>query len=476
MKHLSQHPRKNVQLALLRSLVGLSLPTVLALATSAQAATLCVDQHHKPGCVSTISAAVAAAAQGDTIKVDSGIYKEDIVIGKTLSLVGADRSTTIIDASGLSNGVYVDGWDNNNLDDVIVTGFTVENANFEGILVNDADSTTIFGNIVRHNDRSLQTGNAVCPGLPAFETSEGNDCGEGIHLMGVVHSTVADNLVEQNAGGILISDETTTSHDNLITRNQVQNNDYACGITLASHPAYIKPGAPQGGTPSLAYGIYNNDVFENDSLHNGFGIPHGGAGVGLFAPGGDNRTYANSVVGNRLIGNSMSGIAVHNHVNLNPGGRSNNGVNNPDVSRNSLVGNYIAGNGSDPDVPTTASTGISVLGVSPIIDLMITNNVIEDEDIAVAFNSASTLEIHLNDFDIRQVGIVNVNPLGNVNARENWWGCSGGPAAGGCATVQGPGPVIFTPWLTRPVDGLRGHGLDRFFEFIHQYDCDRDDH
>ena len=29
--------------------------------------------------------------------------------------------------------------------------------------------------------------------------------------------------------------------------------------------------------------------------------------------------------------------------------------------------------------------------------------------------------------------------------------------------------------LTRPVDGLLGHGLDRYFDFIHQYDCDRDD-
>ena len=32
-----------------------------------------------------------------------------------------------------------------------------------------------------------------------------------------------------------------------------------------------------------------------------------------------------------------------------------------------------------------------------------------------------------------------------------------------------------SPWLTRPVDGLLGHGLDRYFDFIHQYDCDRDD-
>ena len=208
---------------------------------------------------------------------------------------------------------------------------------------------------------------------------------------------------------------------------------------------------PPPSSPSLAFGVYNNNIFENDSIHNGFGLQGlataSGSGIGLFAPAGDNRTYANSVVGNRLIGNAMAGIAVHNQLNLTPhGGRSSNGISNPDVSRNAITGNYIAGNGADPDVPSTVPTGISVLGVTPIIDLMVNSNVIEDEDIGIAFNSASELEAHLNDFATRHVGIANLNPLGDVNARENWWGCTGGPGAGGCATVQGTaGPVIFAP-------------------------------
>ena len=234
MKHFLQDPLKDFQIGLRSGMIGLSLTTLLALGASAQAATLCVDQHNKTGCLSTISAAVAAAQPGDTINVDSGTYKEDVVIAQSLSLVGEGRDNTIIDATGLANGIYVDGFDNLGLSDVIVTGFTVMNANFEGILVNDADATTIWGNIVRQNDRSLQTGNGACPGLPPFETGEAGDCGQGIHLIGVVHSTVADNLVEQNAGGILISDETTTAHDNLVTHNLVQNNGFASGITLAS--------------------------------------------------------------------------------------------------------------------------------------------------------------------------------------------------------------------------------------------------
>ena len=97
---------------------------------------------------------------------------------------------------------------------MVVTGFAVENANFEGILVQSASLVTIWGDHVLDNDQSLVSSSAMCPGPPGFETSEPNDCGEGIHLMGVDHSTVADNVVERNAGGILVTDETAANHDN----------------------------------------------------------------------------------------------------------------------------------------------------------------------------------------------------------------------------------------------------------------------
>lgn len=53
------------------------------------AATLCVDEDGKPGCMATISAAVAAASPGDTIRVEPGTYHEQVVITKSLSLVAS---------------------------------------------------------------------------------------------------------------------------------------------------------------------------------------------------------------------------------------------------------------------------------------------------------------------------------------------------------------------------------------------------
>ena len=76
----------------------------------ASAATLCVNQNPKSGCpYTTIGAAVAAAASGDTINVAPGRYAEDVHITQPVSLIGAGAQWTIINAKGLSNGIFIDG-------------------------------------------------------------------------------------------------------------------------------------------------------------------------------------------------------------------------------------------------------------------------------------------------------------------------------------------------------------------------------
>jgi hypothetical protein len=69
----------------------------------------------------------------------------------------------------------------------------------------------------------------------------------------------------------------------------------------------------------------------------------------------------------------------------------------------------------------------------------------------VAVNSASKLDLHLNDLEGIGVGVANLNAAGTVNATENWWGCTGGPGTKRCSTVTGAG-VVYTPWLTKDQD------------------------
>jgi hypothetical protein len=59
------------------------------------------------------------------------------------------------------------------------------------------------------------------PGQPAFETDKGGDCGERIHIMGVSRSTIKNNLSQNHSGGLLNSDDTGPTFDNIIKGNTV---------------------------------------------------------------------------------------------------------------------------------------------------------------------------------------------------------------------------------------------------------------
>ena len=93
---------------------------VVAAGGPVSAATICVNAKPKPGCYLTITAGITAAQPRDTVQVAQGSYHEQVIINKSLSLVGFGASNTILDASSNNNGVgiYVDGMDNLSTQDI----------------------------------------------------------------------------------------------------------------------------------------------------------------------------------------------------------------------------------------------------------------------------------------------------------------------------------------------------------------------
>ena len=390
------------------------------------AATLCVNAGGTSGCYSSISAAVAAAGSGDTIFVAHGTYNEDVTITKSLSLVGANRENTIIDATGQLNGITI-----TRTSDVAVSGFTIENAETAGLWITGSSRITISENIVRHNDLGLVP--PTCPPLAGtpFEKGENLDCGEGVFLSAVDHSILSKNTITDNAGGMLVTDDTGPTHDNLIANNSVvKNTELDCGITLPSHS-----GA----------GVFHNTVSGNDSSYNG------GPGVGIFAPGPGSKAYGNVVINNRLRGNGLPGVTMHNHAAPGVGGVPAF-LPPPVFNDNVIVGNEISENSQDfEDAATSGPTGINVFSVGPMTGTVISQNVIHQEALDIVFNvpdgGLPTAEVHLNNLP-GQVGLQN-SGTAKVDATQNWWGCSHGPGANGCSNVSGSG-VSFAPWLTSP--------------------------
>ena len=423
-------------LRLVAAVIGLA-----ACASAAAAAPICVSPDGKKGCYTTINAAVAAALPYQVVQVQAGMYNEEVTITKPLSLIASGIVT--INATNKDHGIFVNGMataPKPGVTGVVIAGFQVLWARYEGILVANAADVTIDGNHIAMNNQALNASSSTCPDIPAYETNEGFDCGEGIHLMATVNSIVTNNEIEHNAGGILLSDETGPTQDNVISKNNVHDNPFDCGITLASHG----PATSVIPTAKLPYGILHNTIMHNYSARNGLGLFGAGAGVGIFAPFPGTINAGNIIFENDLIDNGLPGVAMHNHaaapapappVNLN---------------ENVIIGNRFSGNGADTeDTATSGTAGINIASQAAVWGTVITGNTFQDQQVDITFNAPDGwVTTHFNNFS-KGIGVANLKG-GMVNATENWWHCNSGPTGNGlCASLTGT--VLSDPWLNGPL-------------------------
>ena len=352
----------------------------------------------------SINAAIAAAPTGGTVVVCEGTYTEDVLVNKPLTLVGLDAT---IDATGLENAIQVVS------SDVTVKGFTVENANGEGVLVGvdaptDAfllpssgpvlSNVTVEDNSAVNNDKGFngtEHGNCKYPG----------DCGGGIHLNVTTQSEVSGNTVNGNADGILLTDDYGPNSWNVVEDNVVDNNLSECGIVLPSHSSTAVTFDPNtfqvtAVNPTLG-GVYDNVVRDNTADGNGtnpappqFGGGGSGSGIGLFASGPGSAVYDNIVVDNEASGNGLAGIAMHAH---HPGGEDMNGN---VLAHNDLGTNNIGGDGFDgPPTTDFQTTGIAVFSVVPVT-MTIEDNWIHDDQIGIWLSTVVTVPgLFDNNFD-----------------------------------------------------------------------------
>jgi len=405
-------------IATVASLFGLRTPGIAAPA-AVQATSSSVNPGGTGGCLASIQAAVAASAAGDTITVAAGTYTESVTITKPLRLQGAGAGTTIIDATGADNAIHVLGTSG-----VTITGFTAENATLEGILLENASQVTVSNNTVENNDLGFKPPSApgamgTCPYL-AVTPGDQADCGEGLHLNGVSDATIANNMVRNNQGGILVSDEAAATHDNWIVGNSVLTNlSTDCGITLASHPASIGPTGPVPGG-----GVYRNIVEGN------LVMAAGGAGVGLFGSSPGTANYDNVITHNSLVNNGFPGVTLHIHTG------------DVDIHGEVITYNTISGNGKDPGSPSDGPAGIMIFSddrgkAQPAVGITVAHNRISGEQYGIVVGTTAVdISLHFNDLAGTAVGVMNAGS-GHVDAEWNYWGCDGGPGTASCAGVSG---------------------------------------
>jgi Right handed beta helix region len=348
----------------------------------------------------TLGYSLTQARPNNTIVIGPGTYPEsgnaNVVnpglSGLSIRSIGS-AARTVIDATGNANGILIEA------SGVSVTGLTVENANLEGILAEPPLSSwpkgpasapanishvTIAGNVVVHNDRAFNTSlppDSACPS----SLTDADDCGEGLHLLGVSWSKVIGNNVSHNVGGILVSDggfgiSVGPAAHNLIAFNHSSDNLFDCGITLPGHdPRAVATSGPNAGRPqpNLA-GVYDNRVIGNISTGNG------AAGLLDAAPYPGAASYDNLFAGNSASGNGNAGFVLHSHAPL------------QDVSGIVVVGNRFGQNNlaGDPDTGVMTTTGVMLLSIAVPTSIVVAGNTISNNVNGIAFNSNITVVGH----------------------------------------------------------------------------------
>jgi len=229
-----------------------------------------------PGNYSRIQDAINASSDGDTVFVydDSSPYYEHLTINYTITLKGENKNTTIIDGNRTGNLIK------NNANEVIITGFTIQNATI-GIF-STTNRNQIFGNNILNNnqhgiyfhanhvDEIAATRNRIENNYISKNRLNGIEICvyEGYVFGSGSFNSIRDNILTENGCGIYIG---VFCSGNLIYGNIIMSNqEEGINLDIFIHGLnrVVRNHIEQNGVGIRLYGpsfniIRNNNIIQN---------------------------------------------------------------------------------------------------------------------------------------------------------------------------------------------------------------------
>lgn len=169
-----------------------------------------------------IQDAIDAANEGDTIYVYSGTYSENVVIDKTLTLIGENKANTIISgAVDEADTITVNG-----ILHVNISGFEIENLAAKGndnpcVYINNGDYCRVTDCIVKNGGFGIWIKNSEECTISGNTIQDNGLAGMSVSIYSN-NNNIFSNTFIQNDKGIRIQDN---SNNNMIYHNTFQNND-----------------------------------------------------------------------------------------------------------------------------------------------------------------------------------------------------------------------------------------------------------
>jgi parallel beta-helix repeat protein len=290
-----------------------------------------------PDDYSTIQEAINNAGDGDTISVKAGTYYEHVVVNKTISLVGEDNRTTIVDANGTGRGFSISrGYVN-------ITGFTIRKcgsvyAQDAGVWIEGTGHCNIFGNNVTENNffgisvwgapSNNITGNIVSKtkvmgihiktgsnNIVSGNQIEDYYCGISTHA-GSYNNRIVGNSIRQGDCGILLDN----SYNSVISGNNITENRWKYGYNLTDEKYGISIQDDSSGNV-----IFGNYIADNDG--NGTQVVTGASG---------NRLYHNNFINNEKQAYVLAGSTNYWDDDYPSGGNYWSDYNETDVNHDGI--------------------------------------------------------------------------------------------------------------------------------------------
>jgi parallel beta-helix repeat protein len=223
-----------------------------------------------------IQEAINNASDGDTIIVHSGVYYENVIVNKSVTLKGIGQP--VVDARGKGDAITLTA------DGITVEEFSATNCSWWGGGIKIISSNnTITGNNVSNNEEGIYLDDSS-----SNNTITGNNA--SINVFGIrLHSSSNNVITGNNASSNWCGISLYSSSNNTIAGNNVRNNYWKDTYRNSR-------GRLQG--ISLVYFCNNNTITGNNVSNNDDGI-----GLSYFSNN-------NTITGNNVSNNNDYGIVL----------------------------------------------------------------------------------------------------------------------------------------------------------------------
>lgn len=351
----------------------------------------------------SIQSMIDAAAPGETVSVDPGIYLEQLVIDKPLTLEGPSpgAGTAVVDAAGMAaaptllitssrvtvrsmtfqngpgQGIRVGSEDHPNLEEVLIEGCTIRGHDLAGVKNINISALDVIGNLIEDNG-----------GIVSFERV-------GVLLYPHGPTRVINNTLNNNGDEVFAR----ASSAGLLIEGNTMENGFSSGITLAWDEQNV----------TIKNNTIRNCGLDTDDLKGGIVII---------------QSMAEVITGNIIENCRQRGIMWIWVPTEGPEPGSVL-IQNNRISNSSFDGIYLFSQGPGSFMPP------DIYALKPLVS----GNLIRGNGGAGVFvsnaylgNPTGTADPHLdcNNIESNSWGVYNQRTA-VINAVNNWWGQSSGP-------------------------------------------------